>query len=88
MKRLGKRQFAEAARRGAVPRVLLLFGLVITLCGCDFVPRKWYLSTLEYYQDGWYGSQTKIDYLVYQSDNTFLHVDGGSQPGKCGLTEF
>ena len=39
--------------------------------------------------DSWYGSETRIDYMQYNSDNnSFLNVDGGSMPRKYDLTEF
>ena len=39
--------------------------------------------------DSWYGSQTKVDYMVYEQDgDAFLIVDGGSNPGHFDLTPF
>ena len=39
--------------------------------------------------DSWYGSQTKVDYMVYDPEgDAFLIVDGGSKPGHFELTEF
>ena len=39
--------------------------------------------------DSWYGSETKIDYMVYEPEgDAFLIVDGGSNPGHFELTEF
>ena len=39
--------------------------------------------------DSWYGSATKTEYMIYDSDdNSFLIVDGGGKPGKYELTEF
>jgi hypothetical protein len=40
-------------------------------------------------EDSWYGSQTKVNYMTYDSkNNAFLHVDGGGKPGKYELTPF
>ncbi|MBP5311206.1 MAG: hypothetical protein ILN61_00905 [Lachnospiraceae bacterium] len=40
-------------------------------------------------EDSWYGSQTKTNYMRYDSkDNSFLIVDGGSKPKKVELTRF
>ncbi|MCR5799872.1 MAG: hypothetical protein K6G69_07345 [Lachnospiraceae bacterium] len=39
--------------------------------------------------DSWYGSETKTEYMVFDSkDNSFLIVDGGSKPQKIELTSF
>ena len=39
--------------------------------------------------DSWYGSETKIDYMVYDPEgDSFLIVDGGSNPGHFELKEF
>ena len=39
--------------------------------------------------DSWYGSETKTEYMVFQSENnSFLHVDGGSKPNHYELTPF
>ncbi len=39
--------------------------------------------------DSWYGSQTKIDYMEYNPEgDSFIIVDGGSNPGHFELTEF
>ena len=39
--------------------------------------------------DSWYGSETNISYMIYNSENnSFLNVDGGSKPQKVELTEF
>ena len=40
-------------------------------------------------EDYWYGSQTKTQYLDFNSKNdSFLVVDGGSIPKRSELTEF
>ena len=40
-------------------------------------------------EDMWYGSETKVQYMVYDSkDNSFPIVDGGGIPKKFELTEF
>lgn len=40
-------------------------------------------------EDSWYGSQTKTQYMVYDSkENAFPIVDGGGMPKKFELTEF
>ncbi len=39
--------------------------------------------------DSWYGSETKTEYMKYNSkNNAFLMVDGGSKPGHYTLTPF
>lgn len=39
--------------------------------------------------DSWYGSETRTQYMVYDSsDNAFPIVDGGSRPLKVELTSF
>ncbi len=39
--------------------------------------------------DKWYGSETQIDYMVYNPEgDTFINVDGGSMPRHYELTPF
>ena len=39
--------------------------------------------------DSWYGSETKTEYMTYDSsDNSFLIIEGPAEPLKIELTEF
>ncbi len=65
----------------------------------DFGPHRSFAAGNEYYlyicdgstirNDYWYGSETRSQYMKYDSENnSFPEVDGGSKPQKIELTEF